>query len=340
LVHTPGGGYSWHYFDLAARLITGSGPSAGLHVYAAHPELQMGPLAMLAAVPLRAIDPALSYVLAPALLTLTGPVLLAMLVRAREGAHGRISSTMLLLTGLFALPVWTEVTTHYAHLDDVLAMAFGLAALVSSRRNAPVMTGVLLAGAVDAKPWALGFCAVLLALTPRARVVAGLVAAAGIMVVWLPFLLADPGTLSLTHFTIDNVDDSSLRALGVSSSATPHGIDPPRRFSAPRQLPPLSDGAAGRSHCSWSWLSGCCWTRRPTPITARPWCWRQPRPTYSPVTDACRCGRQHVPVGTQPTSCCCRSHPLKDSASCELHSASPCGGRAHPAANRHEGCPR
>ncbi len=221
LVHTPGGGYSWHYFDLAARLITGSGPSAGLHVYAAHPELQMGPLAMLAAVPLRAIDPALSYVLAPALLTLTGPALLAMLVRAREGAHGRISPTMLLLTGLFALPVWTEVTTHYAHLDDVLAMALGLAALVSSRRNAPVMTGVLLAGAVDAKPWALGFCAVLLALTPRARVVAGLVAAAGIMVVWLPFLLADPGTLSLTHFTIDNVDDSSLRALGVSSSATP-----------------------------------------------------------------------------------------------------------------------
>ncbi len=87
----------------------------------------MGPLAMLAAVPLRAIDPALSYVLAPALLTLTGPALLAMLVRAREGAHGRISPMMLLLTGLFALPVWTEVTTHYAHLDDVLAMALGLA---------------------------------------------------------------------------------------------------------------------------------------------------------------------------------------------------------------------
>ena len=222
LVHTPGGGYSWHYFDLAARLIGRSGPGAGLHIYAAHPELQMGPLAMLAAIPLRAIDPAWGYAIAPAVLTLTGPALLAVLVRARETAHGPISPAMLTLTGLFALPVWTEVTTHYAHLDDVLAMAFGLAALVASRRRGgAVLTGAMLAGAVDTKPWALGFCVLLLALKPPERLLAGSVAAAGILAVWLPFLLADPGTLSLTHFTIDNVDDSSLRALGVTSSSTP-----------------------------------------------------------------------------------------------------------------------
>jgi hypothetical protein len=221
LVHAPGGGFSWHYFDLAARLITGTGPAAGLHVYAAHPELQMGPLAMLAAIPLRAIAPGLGYVVAPALLTLTGPALLAVLVRAREAAHGPISRPMLLLTGVFTLPVWAEVTTHYAHLDDVLAMAFGLAALVASRRNAPVWTGLLLAGAVDAKPWALGFGALLLVLAPPTRRLAAMVAAAGIAVVWLPFLLADPATLSLTHFTIDNVDDSALRALGVNTGSTP-----------------------------------------------------------------------------------------------------------------------
>ena len=221
LLRMRSGGYSWHYFDLAARLITGSGHSDGLHVYAAHPELQMGPLAMLAAVPIRAIDPAAGDVWAPALLTLTGPMLLWVLVRAREAAHGPVSQVMLFMTGLFALPVWTEVTTHYAHLDDVLAMAFGIAALVAARRGAPVLTGLLLAGAVDAKPWALGFGALLLVLTSRDRVVAAGVAAVGILVAWLPFLLADPATLSLTHFTIDNVDDSALRALGVNTASTP-----------------------------------------------------------------------------------------------------------------------
>ena len=183
--------------------------------------LQMGPLAMLAAVPIRALDPSAGRLAAPTLLTLTGPILLWALVRAREAVHGPVSQVMLLLTGVFLLPVWTEVTTHYAHLDDVLAMAFGLAALLSASRGRPLATGLLLAGAVDSKPWALGFLALLLVLPARERISAAAVASIGVALAWLPFVLTDPATLALTHFTIPNVHDSALRVLGYTGSATP-----------------------------------------------------------------------------------------------------------------------
>ncbi len=38
---------------------------------------------------------------------------------------------------------------------------------------------------------------------------------------WLPFLLADPGTLAVTRFTIPNDPSSALRALGVTAPQTP-----------------------------------------------------------------------------------------------------------------------
>ncbi|MCW2598893.1 MAG: hypothetical protein JWM02_722 [Frankiales bacterium] len=221
LVHTPGGGYSWHYFSLAARLLTGSGPASGLHVYAAHPELQIGPLAMAVAVPIRALDPALGRVIAPLLLTATGPLLLAWLVRARERYVAATSPLLLLSSGVLLLPVWTEVTTHYTHLDDVLALAFAAGAAVAARYGSAPVTGLLLAAAVDSKPWAAGFAALLLVLPRHRRAAAVVVLAVGVAVAWLPFILGDPGTLSLTHFSIDNVDDSALRALGVTSAGTP-----------------------------------------------------------------------------------------------------------------------
>jgi hypothetical protein len=221
LVHTPGGGYSWHYFSLAARLLTGSGPSSGLHIYSAHPELQIGPLAMVVAVPIRAVNPALGYFVAPLLLTATGPLLLAGLVRARDQLVDHTSPLLLLSTGVLLLPVWTEVTTHYAHLDDVLAMAFAAGAVVAARYGSAPATGLLLAAAIDSKPWAAGFVALLLVLPRHRRRAAAVVLALGVAAAWLPFALGDPGTLSLTHFSIDNVDDSALRALGVSSAGTP-----------------------------------------------------------------------------------------------------------------------
>ena len=120
---------------------------------------------------------------------------------------------------------WSELAVHAGHLDDVLACVAGVVALRLLARH-PVAAAAVLGLAVDAKPWALGFAALLLAV-PRDRRLRAVVVWAGVVgVAWLPFVLADPGTLATTHFTIVNSSASALRALGVEASRTP-GWDRP-----------------------------------------------------------------------------------------------------------------
>lgn len=225
LLHAAGAGYSWHYFALGARLLTSPSPTTGgVHLYAAHPELQIGPLALLVAAPLRHLDPWQGRVAAPVLLTAAGLLLLAALVRVRErsGPVGTpVANPLVLVTGLLVLPVWCELATHYAHLDDALALAAVVLATGAARRGQAVAVALLLAAAVDSKPWALACCVLLLTLPEDRRRRATLVFAVGVAIAWLPFVFGDSGTLSLGHFAIHNVDSSALRALGVSNPGTP-----------------------------------------------------------------------------------------------------------------------
>ena len=219
--HMAKAGYSWHFFALGAQLLTSGSPTAGgLHVYAAHPELQIGPLALLMAVPLTYLDAWQGRLAAVLLMSAAGPVLLACLVRIRE-RYGRVRDPLLLMTGLLVLPAWTEVAAHFAHLDDVLALAAIVAAVGALRRGAAATTGLLLAVATDSKPWALGCAALLLALPPGRRRPGVLAFGAGVALAWTPFLLADPRTTNLGHFTIPNVASSALNALGVHDPSTP-----------------------------------------------------------------------------------------------------------------------
>jgi hypothetical protein len=221
LVHLPSVGYSWRFFVLGAGLLTSGSPvTGGLHVYAAHPELQIGPLALLAAVPLIHLDPWHGRLCAALLLSACGPLLLANLVRVRERS-GPIRDPLLLMTGLLVLPVWTEVAVHYAHLDDAMALAAIVVATGALRRGSAVTTGLLLAAAADSKPWVLG-CGLLIVALPAGKRGRALVAfGTGVAVAWLPFLLADPRTLDLGHFSIPNVASSALNALGVHDPVTP-----------------------------------------------------------------------------------------------------------------------
>jgi hypothetical protein len=47
---------SWHFFATGAELLSSKESGAGLHLYATHPQLQIGPLAFLAAVPLNGTE--------------------------------------------------------------------------------------------------------------------------------------------------------------------------------------------------------------------------------------------------------------------------------------------
>jgi len=213
-------GQSWHFFAQGGRLLFANAPGAGLRLYAAHPDLQIGPLALTVSSVFRALGPGNGESTAIAAMSLTGPLMLAAVWRLVPTAE-RQRRSRLLFAGLLFLPVWTELTTHFAHLDDLLALGFSVAALHAVDRRHPVWAGLALAAAVDAKPWAAAFVVLLLALPRRQWLVALAAFTGGIAVVWLPFLLADPRTLAVVHFTIPNDRSSALRVLGVMAARTP-----------------------------------------------------------------------------------------------------------------------
>jgi len=214
-------GQSWHFFAQGGRLLFANAPGAGLQLYATHPDLQIGPLALALSGVLRTLGPGNGEATAVAAMSLTGPLMLAAVWRLLPAGERRRRSR-LLFAGLLFLPVWTELTTHFAHLDDLLALGFSVAALHAVARHHPVWAGLALAAAVDSKPWAAAFVVLLFAL-PRRQWLAGLAAfTGGIAVIWLPFLLADPRTFSaVTRFTIPNNHSSALRVLGVMDPRTP-----------------------------------------------------------------------------------------------------------------------
>ena len=214
-------GQSWHFFAQGGQLLFAAGPGTGLQLYAAHPDLQIGPLALAVSGVLRLIGPGQGELAAVLLMSATGPVVLwavwRLLPLAERGRHIR-----LLTAGLFFLPVWTELTTHFAHLDDLLALCFSVAAMHAVAKRNPLWAGLALAAAADAKPWAAAFVALIFAL-PRRQWLAALAAfTGGVAVAWLPFLAADPRTLpSVAQFTIPNNPSSALRVLGVMAPRTP-----------------------------------------------------------------------------------------------------------------------
>jgi len=203
------GGMSWHFFSQGARALADvDSPRGGLHLYAAAPVLQIGPVAFLVAAALRA-------------------VLAAQVFGAAAGAYllwqaQRLGRRWSWWAVVLFVPAWMYLAVASAHLDDVLALAGGVAALAAARSGRPVLAGLLLGLAVDAKPWALGFAALLLVLPgPRAVLRGALTTAAAIAAAWLPFFLSDPRTVRALHFTIPNTPLSALRALGVTDPRTP-----------------------------------------------------------------------------------------------------------------------
>lgn len=223
LLQAPGGMYSWHYFVTGAHALTHPGAAdGGLHLYAAHPELQMGPVALVAAVALTGVAGPWSAALGAVTMTALGLLSLWLLVTATARLHGRPPSPRTtLVAGLLLVPAWTALSVHYGHLDDALAITLTVAALVALTRDRPWLATVLLAGAAAAKPWALPFALILLA-HPVDRLKRSVVFVAASATVWAPFLLGDPRTVGrLGSFAIVNAPDSALRALGVDTATTP-----------------------------------------------------------------------------------------------------------------------
>lgn len=225
-------GYSWHFFADSGTLLLGGHPPGmslpgGLHLYANYPQLQFGPLTLVAVVILMPVTATGGWMIATWLMTLAGLAILYLVeyLTRVAGPTGTATSwatvpTMLIGGGSFLLS-WELLAVHFGHLDDVLALVLLATTAVAVAQRDPILAGIALGLAVDAKPWALACAALLLALPRRTWWRALAVAALAIGLAWLPFVLADPRTLHAASFTIANVPASGLRALGVRTPTTP-----------------------------------------------------------------------------------------------------------------------
>ncbi|MFG2041734.1 glycosyltransferase 87 family protein [Dactylosporangium sp. NPDC048998] len=215
-----GGGSSWPFFVQGAHALADAHDrvAGGLHLYAAAPVLQIGPLAFLAVLPLLPAGPA-AAMLGWQVLGAAAGLFVVYLVRGLRPERDR---TRLAQAALYFVPVWMFLAVGVVHVDDVLALLLSVAALRAARSGRPWVTGLLLGLAADAKPWALAFAALLLLLPGwRAQLAAVVVLGLVLAVAWLPFFAGDPHTSAALRYTIENRPVSALRVIGVRDPRTP-----------------------------------------------------------------------------------------------------------------------
>jgi len=249
------GGIAWIFFVKGSSLLftgnyNGHNRPGFLHLYASYPGFQIGPLAFGVAqvirnlIPGQPVGPAQDVVTAQLIMSAIGLLTLvvirriALFARPELAADRRFRLTFLAGGAVFMV-AWTELAVAYGHLDDSLALLLAASALLVAIQGHPVLTGLFIGLATDAKPWALIFLPVLLLAgglscwrpcgqanrAIRASVGAWLIGAACTVAViaaaWLPFFIAEPGTVRALHYMIANMPNSALHALGVNNPQTP-----------------------------------------------------------------------------------------------------------------------
>ncbi|TVZ83255.1 hypothetical protein FB157_123119 [Streptomyces sp. BK340] len=221
------GAVSWHYLRTGQQLLFRQIPGGGLALYANHPELQIGPVSFLVAALFEPFPIEVGEKLADAFMSGLGLYILVLVGRAAadhyrgSGLNHKRLQQRVLVAGAAFIPMWVEVSVRFAHLDDVLALFFTTLAVRALVRGNTTWVGVLLALAVDSKPWAVGFLPLLLALPRPARPRSAAWAVGLVAVAWLPFYLTHMETLAAARFAIPNQPASSLRWFGVHAAATP-----------------------------------------------------------------------------------------------------------------------
>ncbi|WP_235215423.1 hypothetical protein [Phaeacidiphilus oryzae] len=220
------GGVSWHYLRSGQQLLFGA-PGGGLALYANHPELQIGPVSFLAAGIFSPFRPGLGETLAEAVMSGLGLAMLIVVGRTAAhyyrgtGTNHHRLQQRILIAGAAFVPMWVEVSVRFAHLDDVLALFFTTLAVRRLVSGHAAGTAVFLALAVDSKPWALPFLALLLALPREQRLRSAVLTVTLIGAAWLPFYLGDIHSFAAARYAIPNQPASSLRWLGVHDPGTP-----------------------------------------------------------------------------------------------------------------------
>jgi hypothetical protein len=115
-----------------------------------------------------------------------------------------------------------------AHIDDAVALLATAGAVWACASRQGALTAVLLGVAAAAKPWAIAFAPIVLAIDgPLSRRAVRLAVVAAIpALTWAPFVLAESKTLDVGDHQIPVDPTSTLRALGSDALATPNWARP------------------------------------------------------------------------------------------------------------------
>ena len=218
-------GVSWHFLTTGTQALFGD---SGLHLYARHPDLQIGPLAFAVVKLLGPLPSGAAKVAAQVLMTAVAPLLLLVLAPLLGDGLGR-RRLRLLLAGLVLAPAWTVLSVRWMHLEDVLALLASVVAVRFVARGsgpgAPAWAvpaaGLALGAAMAAKPWAAGFAPILLAFPLTSLLAATACAAALALAAWGPFVVADHGTLEAFRPPVGVSDSSGLWTLGYRGAVVP-----------------------------------------------------------------------------------------------------------------------
>lgn len=233
-VHLPQLSGAWGYTQTGTELLVRGGPGGGLSLYSRHPELQMGPLTFAAGAVVLAFPAALRSAVLWAVMTAVGMVLVAAVARLGRTwrAPARLGRRTVAVGGAAVLAAWSVLAIPGGHLDDVLALGFTVAATAARRQGRWELAALLLAAAVDSKPWAIAFVPLLVDIhrPVRGQVRTAVVFSAAVAAVWAPFLLADRNLSALSGLRIPNAADSALRVLGYGGPLTP-AWDRPAEFA-------------------------------------------------------------------------------------------------------------
>lgn len=230
LLHIGRSGFTWHYVETGTRELFSR---RSLHVYADHPEVQMGPLTFVVSAPF--VLPSFGLLGQVAAMVALSGVGLGCLRQVQvimglsgdsPGLHQAAPDRLFLVGALLFVPAWVEVAVHWQHPDDACALFCAVYGLRLALTDRWVAAAVILGLAVDFKPWSVPFVALLLLVHRRRWLGGGVIWVLVVVAAWLPFLLADPQTIRLTSFGIVNDHASVLRLFGVTNQHTPSWCRP------------------------------------------------------------------------------------------------------------------
>ena len=228
---SPGAGGDWQTFKEGAQLLF-SGHTVtwqrgfvevhggGLHLYAEHPAIQIGPLALAYAEFAGLFGSATRYLTALTGLALFLPCLALLESAARRRAYlteQRLQSATL-VGGMLLAYSWVQATVQWRHMDDLFVATAIAVAIWAVAHERPWLLGVAVGLGVAAKPTALLLLPLLLAVKGRRRV-SVLTGLTVIAVAWLPFVVAGNGALGAGVPQIPVEAGSGLAGLGLPVGA-------------------------------------------------------------------------------------------------------------------------